>query len=133
MQVVQTAGVPPRRGNTILPIMGCTKKSRVADTNRVKANKKSTGDSAKSIFLIAHHWQPSDANALRLHRNHGALTQILGKVGYYKNKDFGEIIGLFSFNSQSNHRRGGRVGQGQKGVEIGIQGDDCSLLRCGFF
>jgi hypothetical protein len=40
MQVFHTAGVPPRRGKTIFPIIGWTRKRRAALKNNV-AEKKS--------------------------------------------------------------------------------------------
>jgi hypothetical protein len=39
MHVFHTAGVPPRRGNSIFAIIGCTEKSNAALTNKVSANK----------------------------------------------------------------------------------------------
>src|SRR3990170_7029922 len=38
MHVFQTAGVPPRRGNTILANIGWTKNNRLALTRSVRAN-----------------------------------------------------------------------------------------------
>src|SRR5207302_11197189 len=43
MQVFQTAGVPPREGRIILAIMGWTRKSSVALTNRVMAKSNGKG------------------------------------------------------------------------------------------
>jgi hypothetical protein len=37
MQVFHTAGVPPRRGRIIFPIMGCTRNNSVALLNSVNA------------------------------------------------------------------------------------------------
>ena len=39
MQVFQTAGVPPRYGSSILPIIGCTKNSSAALMKSVIANR----------------------------------------------------------------------------------------------
>src|SRR5205823_3237708 len=43
MHVFHTAGVPPSIGSSILPIIGWTRKSSVALTKRVAANKNSSG------------------------------------------------------------------------------------------
>jgi hypothetical protein len=53
MQVFQTAGVPPRRGKIILAIMGWTRKSKVALTNKVKAKKNNTAASARRNGILA--------------------------------------------------------------------------------
>src|SRR5947207_1316970 len=45
MQVFQTAGVPPSSGSTILPTIGCTKNSRKALVNRVRAKRRDTTNS----------------------------------------------------------------------------------------
>src|SRR5262245_10197986 len=42
MQVLQTAGVPPKRGRTILPTIGCTRNKRNALTKRVAAKNRAT-------------------------------------------------------------------------------------------
>src|SRR5436305_12567859 len=46
MQVFHTAGVPPSIGRSILPIIGWTRNSSVALTNRVSANRSSSGRAA---------------------------------------------------------------------------------------
>src|SRR5207245_11496421 len=42
MQVLQTAGVPPNSGRTILPTIGCTRNKRNALTKRVAAKNRAT-------------------------------------------------------------------------------------------
>jgi hypothetical protein len=46
MHVFQTAGVPPKRGVTILPTIGCTRNSRKALVNRANEKINNTGTAA---------------------------------------------------------------------------------------
>jgi hypothetical protein len=43
MQVLQTAGLPPRTGSRILPASGCTMNNRVAERKIASANSRFMG------------------------------------------------------------------------------------------
>jgi hypothetical protein len=60
MHALHTAGVPPRRGRTILPIIGCTTKRSVALTNSVVAYRRRIGIRGEILSMLGRSYRERD-------------------------------------------------------------------------